>query len=122
VTSIKDRSISSRIARLVGFDSDHAMIREGTRRVRHQADRLQHRIGEHRLVDIELEMPLLPATVIVVLLPKIWQHTMVSASHWVGLTLPGMIRGAGLVFRQRELAEAGAGGAGRQQAEYRWRS
>ncbi len=24
-------------------------------------------------------------------LPMTWQHTMVRASHWVGLTLPGMI-------------------------------
>src|SRR6202171_11182 len=35
--------------------------------------------------------PWLPATVTVVWLPNTWQQTMVSASHWVGLTLPGMI-------------------------------
>ena len=35
--------------------------------------------------------PWLPANMIAALLPKIWTHTWVSASHWVGLTLPGMI-------------------------------
>ena len=33
--------------------------------------------------------------VIVVWLPNTWQHTMVSASPWVGLTLPGMIEEPG---------------------------
>ena len=29
--------------------------------------------------------------VIATSLPNTWQHSMVTASHWVGLTLPGMI-------------------------------
>src|SRR5207344_1408126 len=33
----------------------------------------------------------LPAMVTAVWLPNTWQQTMVMASHWVGLTLPGMI-------------------------------
>ena len=37
-----------------------------------------------------------------------WQQSMVMASHWVGLTLPGMIERAGLVLRQAQLAEAAA--------------
>ena len=45
-----------------------------------------------------------------------WAQTMVSASHWVGLTLPGMIERAGLVLRQPELAEAAAR-AGAEQAD-----
>src|SRR5205085_6063231 len=35
------------------------------------------------------------ASVIVVWLPNTWQQTMVIASHWVGLTLPGMIEEPG---------------------------
>ena len=35
--------------------------------------------------------PLLAPTVTATLLPITWQQTMVSASDWVGLTLPGMI-------------------------------
>ena len=37
------------------------------------------------------KLPWLPATVTVTSLPKTWQATMVMASDWVGLTLPGMI-------------------------------
>src|SRR3546814_13217237 len=36
-----------------------------------------------------------PATVTVTWLPITWAQTMVSASHWVGLTLPGMIDAPG---------------------------
>ena len=39
--------------------------------------------------------PWLPATVIVVWLPITCVQTMVIASHWVGLTLPGMIEEPG---------------------------
>ena len=45
-----------------------------------------------RLEDVELEMAVAgAATVTATLLPMTWQQTMVSASDWVGLTLPGMI-------------------------------
>jgi hypothetical protein len=37
------------------------------------------------------KLPDAPPTVIATSLPNTWQHTIVSASHWVGLTLPGMI-------------------------------
>src|SRR5207253_757790 len=36
-----------------------------------------------------------PATAMVVSFPMTWQHTMVMASDWVGLTLPGMIEDPG---------------------------
>ncbi len=36
-------------------------------------------------------MPCSPPIVIAALLPITWAETMVSISHWVGLTLPGMI-------------------------------
>ena len=36
-------------------------------------------------------LPRLPATATAVSLPMTWMQTMIMASHWVGLTLPGMI-------------------------------
>ena len=39
--------------------------------------------------------PWLPAKVMAALLPNICTQTWVSASHWVGLTLPGMIEEPG---------------------------
>src|SRR5450631_1431021 len=45
-------------ARLVGADAGDAIVGERRRRVAEQADRLQHGVGEHRLVDVELEMTL----------------------------------------------------------------
>ena len=35
--------------------------------------------------------PRLPATATAVSFPMTWMHTMISASHWVGFTFPGMI-------------------------------
>ena len=37
------------------------------------------------------KLPEAPPTVMATSLPNTWQHSMVSASHWVGLTLPGMM-------------------------------
>ena len=36
-------------------------------------------------------LPRLPATATAVSFPITWMQTMIMASHWVGLTLPGMI-------------------------------
>ena len=36
-------------------------------------------------------LPRLPATATAVSLPMTWMHTMIMASHCVGLTFPGMI-------------------------------
>ena len=44
-----------------------------------------------------------------------WQQTMVIASAWVGLTLPGMIEEPGSFSGSADLADAGAR-AGAQQA------
>ena len=54
--------------------------------------------------------------VIVVWLPITCAHTMVSASAWVGLTLPGMIEEPGSFSGSDQLAEAGAR-AGAEQAD-----
>ena len=37
------------------------------------------------------KLPWAPPTVSATSLPNTWQHSIVMASHWVGLTLPGMI-------------------------------
>lgn len=39
--------------------------------------------------------PFDPATVVATWFPMTCAHTMVSASHWVGLTLPGMMEEPG---------------------------
>ena len=43
------------------------------------------------LYTLSSRWPLAPAMVTVTWLPMTCAHTMVRASHWVGLTLPGMI-------------------------------
>src|SRR5664280_3158332 len=45
-------------ARLVGLYPHHAIVGERRRRVAEQADRLQYGVGEHRFVNVELEMAL----------------------------------------------------------------
>ena len=53
-------------------------------------------------------LPRLPATATAVSFPITWMQTMIMASHWVGLTLPGHDRRARLVGRQDELAQPAA--------------
>jgi hypothetical protein len=48
-------------------------------------------VGDQRLEHVELEVALAPPKPIATSLPSTWQQSMVSASHCVGLTLPGMI-------------------------------
>ena len=52
--------------------------------------------------------PWLPAKLMVVLLPITCAATMVTASHWVGFTLPGMIEEPGSFSGSDQLAEPGA--------------
>merc|ERR1719211_467312 len=47
------------------------------------------------LKTLSSKCPLLPPTVTATWLPITWAVTMVMASHWVGLTLPGMIEDPG---------------------------
>ena len=54
-------------------------------------------------------------------LPSTWAQTMSMASHWVGLTLPGMIELTRLVGGQDQLAEPGPRPGGRATG-CRWRS
>ena len=54
------------------------------------------------------KLPDAPPTVIATSLPNTWQHSMVSASHWVGLTLPGMIELPGSFSGMRDFAQARA--------------
>src|SRR5271156_6258728 len=56
---------------------------------------MHHTICQQWLADVPFEMPLASPTVIAVWLPNTWQHSTVMASHWVGLTLPGMIEEPG---------------------------
>ena len=94
-----------------------AIVGERIDGVAEQPDRLQHAIGEHRLVDVELEMPLAAGdrrwwsgcrTR--------WQQTIVSASLCVGFVLPGMIEEPSSLLGQDQFAEARAR-AGAEQAD-----
>jgi hypothetical protein len=61
------------------------------RAVGQQPHALQHVVDDHRLEHIELEVARRAATFTATSLPITWQASIVSASHCVGLTLPGMI-------------------------------
>jgi hypothetical protein len=65
-----------------------------------QADRLEHVVDDHRLEDVELEVAVGAGDPTATSLPITCAQTIVMASHWVGLTLPGMIERAGLVLGQ----------------------
>ena len=77
------------------LDADDAILGEAVGDVAEQPDRLEHAVSEQRLEHVELEMALATGEVIVAWLPMTCAATMVTASHWVGLTLPGMIEEPG---------------------------
>ena len=91
VTSISERCSSSADRALSASMPTTQLSVKLRGGVGQQADRLQHVVDDHRLENVELEWPLAPAIVTATLLPMTCAHTMVMASAWVGLTLPGMI-------------------------------
>ena len=85
-------------------------------------DRLEHVVDHHRLVDVQLEVALRAAE----RRPRRrcrtpGRTTIVSASHCVGLTLPGMIERPGSFSGIVDLADARSAGPRRASAR-RWRS
>ena len=54
------------------------------------------------------KLPWLPAKATQLSSARTWMQTMTMASHWVGLTLPGMIEEPGCVGREDEFADAAA--------------
>ena len=63
-------------------------------------------------IALSSKLPWLPANATALSSPMTWMQTITIASHWVGLTLPGHDRGAGLVLRQQQLAETAARAGG----------
>jgi hypothetical protein len=51
----------------------------------------QQVVDDHRLVHVQLQMPLARGNADGHVVAQTWQASIDSASHWVGLTLPGMI-------------------------------
>ena len=101
---------------LVGLDADDAIVGERARRVGQQPDRLQHVGGEHRLVDVELEMALARADRdrgVIAEHPAAHHRQRLALGR---IDLAGHDRGAGLVLRQDQFAEARAR-AGAEQAD-----
>jgi hypothetical protein len=80
------------IARL---DADDAVVGEADRRIGQQAHRLQEVVGHHRVVDVQLEVALAAGEGHGGVVAEDLDADLVSASHWVGLTLPGMIEEPG---------------------------
>ena len=58
------------------------------------------------------KLPWLPAKATAVSSPMTWMQIMTMASHWVGLTLPGMMELPGSLSGEEEFAEAAAGAGG----------
>ena len=71
------------------------MLVEGAAAFGQKLDRLEHVVQDDRPIDIELEVPLRAGEGHRWSLPNTWTATMVKASHWVGLILPGMIEEPG---------------------------
>src|SRR6516164_4383926 len=76
--------------RRVGANAGDAAIGEGIRSIGQEPDRLEHGIDDDRLKHVELEMTLARGDC-----RTRGSTPMVSASTWIGLTLPGMIEEPG---------------------------
>ncbi len=82
------------------------VLLEAAHPVRQQARAVQQIADHERLVDVELELAVHAADGAgATWLPMTWAQTMVRASHWVGLTLPGMMELPGSFSGRHELAE-----------------
>ena len=86
-----------------------------------QPHALQEVVDDQRLEDVELEVARRAADVDRDVVADHLAHSIVSASHCVGLTLPGMIELPGSFSGMRDLAEPAARPARRASAR-RWRS
>jgi hypothetical protein len=89
----------------VGLEALDAELAEPVAGVGEQVDRVAEVVDEDRLADVQLEVAARAGDATATSLPKTWTATMIIASHWVGLTLPGMIELPGLVLGQVQLAE-----------------
>jgi hypothetical protein len=71
------------------------VVVEALHAVGQQPHALQEVVAIIGLNTLSSKLPLAPPMLMATSLPITWAQSMVSASHWVGLTLPGMMEEPG---------------------------